>query len=133
MQAAESALIAGEQDIENNITDLSSFSASGPYYLLNNGPVGLDTFNTTWWSGNTGVLTGYASSQNNVSADPQYIIEDRGRIPAPVSPEQSNCYQERGGPQCLSDIETFRVSARGTGTTGNAVVILQSHYGKRIN
>jgi len=134
LQASESALIAGEVYVETSVNSISgqfnnSGGSTGYLYSTGDGPVGNTSFNTSWW-GATGILGGYATTTNYVTADPQYVVEHRGRIPDVITPEVKECYKVGS---CAPVIETFRITARGVGTTGNAVVILQGHYGKDMN
>lgn len=113
-QAAESALQAGETWLNNN-----TFTCS-----KNNGrfnPRDKDCNSATaetaevWdsinWNNNDSVL--YAGDLSNVSANPRYIIEDLGCLPAPAA---------------CPGIHNYRITARATGGTADTVVLLQSIF-----
>ena len=113
-QAAESALAAGEFYLRNVSTIPS------PFCSKNNGRYDRVTAQCTsiadpvWeninWSNQSVAYTGVLS---HLSANPRYIIEDMGCIPAP-----SPC----PGPH------NYRITAQATGGSVDAVVILQEIF-----
>jgi len=105
-QAAEAALRAGE-----------AATAGLPALYTGTQPIDWTNAAVTTYSG--GTLTG-------VSQAPVYVIENLGG--AGGSEECSPC--EGGTPPPASGSRLYRITARGTGGTTNAVVVLQSTYAR---
>lgn len=124
-QAAESALKAGETAAATIAPTIICPSAANPigYYLpydvdCNGVPETTPVWeNATIWSDNTKSIP-YTGSLSNVSASPHFIIEDLGAqcasatLPCPAADQRHN----------------YRVTARATGATTNAAVMLQSIF-----
>lgn len=117
-QAAETALRAAEGEID----EISTFSAmkfdgsDGTYTVEktvgNTDPYDVSNYDYPW----PGVdLAG-------VGADPAFFIEKLPKVPLPKS---SLVVGFQGKPK---DVQYYRLSARGTGSSGRAEVILQSTY-----
>lgn len=114
--SAESALENGEAFL--NQVNLPSFeNASGLYQVTTNGTHRWETVN--WASDSETRLS--ANSLSNVSQAPRYIIEE---LPSVDMPESSKVLGFTPGDR----VEYYRVTARGTGTNTNSVVIVQSTY-----
>lgn len=113
-QAAESALQAGEIWLSNNTFTCNK--QSGRYIPRNKtncnvGTVTEEVWEGIGWDNQDSVL--YAGDLSNLSANPRYIIEDLGCLPAPAAcPGKHN----------------YRITARATGGTADTVVLLQSIY-----
>jgi len=117
-QAAEAALRAGEQAISVQTT----FAA-----MLFDGSDG--TYETTKTGGSIDPTepSNYAQSVSiatisGVSSTPQFMIE---RVPKVPLPKSSMVAGFQGAPK---DIQYYRISARATGSGGQAEVILQSTF-----
>jgi len=76
---------------------------------------------TAWWQSNA---RNFSSTLYGVAAQPQYIIEFNSFIPYELSPESLGKGQ---------GYYFYRVNARGTGSTSNAQVNLQSIYATQYN
>ena len=116
-QAAESALAAGETYL-NTISPLPS-----PFCSVANGrflPQDKNCDNTketpqVWdninWNNTDSIA--YTGVLSNLSANPRYIIEDMGCLPAPA---------------VCPGLHNYRITARATGGSADTVVILQSIF-----
>ena len=116
-QAAESALVAGETWLETAIIPVAFCNkANGRYLPLDKDCNGATAETVPVWESiswdNTDSVT-YAGELSNLSADPRYIIEDMGCLPAPAA---------------CPGIHNYRITARATGGSPDSVVILQSIY-----
>lgn len=127
-QAAEAALRGGERYLQS--ATLPAFTNSGglltallspynpatvPYVQLRSGDP--DFWNDFAWGSNSRAYTG---SLQGVSATPRYVIEE---VPTSYTvPGESMKFG------VLKEIKSYRVTARATGGTPDAVVILQSTY-----
>lgn len=127
-QAAETALLAGEQWVNNLL--------SKPYFPDNNnglyqpyscaGGAEIPVWDCANWSA-TSVGAGvfiYAGGLQKVKSPPKYIVEDMGEIP-----------EEGGSKKRPSDYRgigntVMRITGRGTGGTDNAVVMVQSTFSR---
>jgi type IV pilus assembly protein PilX len=122
-QAAESALRAGETFLTS--PTIPAFSCSNGLYRYND--VNCDgTFEDAYiwdsinWS-SSGVAVSYSNASNlaSTSSAPAYLIEQM-----PAVPESGDSLETA----VQRDSQYYRVTARGTGGTASAVVILQSIY-----
>jgi type IV pilus assembly protein PilX len=118
-QAAESALVAGETWLETVVAIPVAFcsKANGRYLPLDKDCNGATAETEPVWDSigawdNTNSVA-YAGELSNLSADPRYIIEDMGCLPAPAA---------------CPGIHNYRITARATGGSPDSVVILQSIY-----
>jgi type IV pilus assembly protein PilX len=124
-QAAESALAGGEFWIGSQLNKpvFDPANTSDGLHLPSLSAVHVWEESTGVWSGND-VLT-YTGLQG-VSQQPRFIIEDLGMIAdnkgSLVMPAN---YKSSGK-------NLFRITARGTGSSSNAVVMVQSTYEKRF-
>jgi len=127
-QAAESALTLGESWLYAQIgKPIFPNNGIGLYLPATGGTENWDSVN---WSGSNVVTypdTPTASgsgSLGKINTQPKYIIEDMGEV------------QESGGSLVMSSsykgkgTTIMRITARGTGGTDAAVVMLQSTYGR---
>lgn len=114
-QAAEAALRDGEAYYQNSINTDSEFdNADGRYKEPNHDP-----FSDATWDNSRD----YSGTIASVSEQPRYIIELIGPIEKPLDPSEP-----------LSETPiAVRVTARATGGTTNARVLLQSYYAKKLN
>lgn len=117
--AAESALLDGENFLQNTINALAVAFAGNQLglYALGTDP---DLFNAATWANSRAIATPYA----DVASQPRYIIELTGQMEGEGSlgSFEFNDNSNMGIPY------TFRVTARGSGGTDNAVVLLQSNF-----
>jgi type IV pilus assembly protein PilX len=115
-QAAESALSAAEIYLNTASPFPTPFckAESGRYVPMDNNCDGSTESQQVWdsinWSANSVAYTGVLS---NLTSNPRYIIEDLGCVAPPAS-----C----PGPH------NYRITARASGGTADAIVILQEIY-----
>jgi len=122
-QAAEIAIKDAEDFIENTlVSPAAAFDgATDGLYPANSNP---DILAAATWA--TAVV--YSDGDfSNVSTQPRYIIELGGSIGAATDDINVGGYGESSG---TSTLTAFRITARGTGGTDNAVILLQSNYGR---
>ncbi len=132
-EAAEAALLVGERFIENNVITVGNFDTDGTDGLYD------DSIEKIWnvvdWngtdSGNDNEVISHSTFDNTykVNQSPRYIIEYYASNVEEVDNLNLDNYGAGTG---AGQTEMFRVTARGTGSNDNAVVILQSTYGKRL-
>ncbi|WP_445366350.1 pilus assembly PilX family protein [Methylomonas sp. BW4-1] len=113
-QAAESALQGGETWLNTHAYTCSK--AAGRFNPRDNDCNSAtaetsEVWDSISWDDNDSVL--YTGVLSNLSANPRYIIEDLGCLPAPAAcPGKHN----------------YRITARATGGTADTIVMLQSIY-----
>ena len=133
-QAAESALILAESWINAQIGKPVFPSTSNGLYLPDAGvsgdPDGVDNWNENIWSGtnvvtypNTPGVSG-SGTLGKINTQPKYIIEDMGEKQESGGSVVTNTSYKSSGTTVL------RVTARGTGGTDAAQVVLQSTYAR---
>lgn len=112
-EAAESALRAAETAINGNI--------NGFQYITN--PVA-NFWDTSFWQTEPKVVTLTNNALTGIASSPKYVIE---KI-TPLSSAANTCGGSLEVGQATSDfiMSWYKVTARGTGGTDNAVVILQT-------
>jgi len=110
----------------NPVTDWTSTTAATGLYPSRQGPSNTDATDKSWWatgSGN-GIAT-YAGTIQDITNLPQYTIEYQGEaIEKVTNPELGNIKAKTTG------VSIFLITARGTGLTANAAVVIQSRFGK---
>lgn len=119
-QAAEAALRDGEYYLEN-IT-LPTFDGTNGLYQVAAGGESPNWETINWDSSDSRVITG-DNTIEGVAAQPRYIIEELAEVGA--TGPQSLKPTRRG---LTSNSKAYRITARGVGGDGSAVVILQSTY-----
>jgi len=135
LQSAETAIKIAEKFITDSVNNpVGQFANSGGLYSLGQGPSSKNAIDYSWW-----YTTGYAKTTNarvepsvsnsDLKYNPEYTIEYIGET-TQVEATDIEISSEPGGSQ--GGIHTFRITARGTGITKNSVVVIQSHFGKRI-
>ena len=130
-QAAETAVRDAERYITNNINNpTAQFTASGTggLYTLGNGPSTSEAVDKNWWASTTNPRMTYAGTTQDIKSAPQYTIEYLGET---KQDEVSSINLPPIGAG-QGSIHTFRITVRGTGLTNNSVVVIQSHFGRRI-
>lgn len=118
-QAAEAALAAGEAATAGKPTITCPGAATGFYMPMDADCNGTAETTPVWESAAFDWATDsiqYTGDLKDISADPRYIIEDMGVV---------DC---KGSATGSLGCRNYRVTARATGGTENAVVILQSIY-----
>ena len=130
-QASETGARDAERFIADNVNNpVAQFTAAGVggLYSLGNGPSSSDAVNPAWWPLANKVP--YATAVQSIATPPQYTIEYLGET---IQAEASDIEITGGvGGGARGSIHTFRITSRGTGLTDNSVVVIQSHFGKRI-
>jgi len=126
-QAAEAALRAAEQNIQDNIIATNIFDTNGSDGLYNRS--GLRIWENIGWTAADSLEYSGFDSTYRVSSPPRYVIQHLATtIDAASAFNLSNYGQGTGA----GKIETFLITARGTGGSDDSVVILQSSWGKRL-
>lgn len=112
-QAAEAALRDGEELLQQATVPV--FSGVNGLLPMNVGAGQVDFWNTYDWAGNSQT----ASAVEGVVSAPQFVIEELPPVPA-----------EGGSLRfgALPEVGFYRVTARGSGGTEDAVAILQTTY-----
>ncbi|HEC17809.1 MAG TPA: hypothetical protein ENI97_00505 [Gammaproteobacteria bacterium] len=130
-QAAEAALRAAEKHIKDNIISTTAFDNDGSDGLYDNSDERIWE-NINWTNADSLEYTGFDSTTTtgvNVSSAPRYVIQHLTSVgSASAKLNQSNYGQGTGA----GEVQAFTITARGTGGSDNAVVYLQSTYGKRL-
>ncbi len=123
-QAAEAALKDGEEFLRSGIVSTTAFD--GSYAGLYPPPSGSnpppDVYDPTVWS----TAKTYSGSIDQINQQPKYIIELMGNIGS--EDININGYGESSG---TGAVNTFRITARGTGGSDNSAVLLQSYYARQ--
>jgi len=122
-QAAETAIKDAEHYIETILVSPSAAfdGNTAGLHAQNSHP---DIYaDSTWLTAAT-----YSSTFNHVASQPRYIIEISASIATEASDINIHGYGESPGPT----LTTYRITARGTGGTDNAVILLQSNYAREF-
>lgn len=116
-QAAEAALRDAEYYLESAV--LPSFDGSnGLYQPVTPGDTPL--WETVNWDDNDSRVISGSNTITGVAQQPRYIVEDLGAM--------ESGRQSLVAGQAIADARAYRVTARGVGGNGSAVVILQSTF-----
>ena len=127
-EAAEAALVAAEGwiNIQTSPPTPSDTGASGVWTLGT--PDVLDA--NLWSTGGREASTDFkikSASQAGLSEQPKFIIEERGRVEG--SSKKTSAEIGAVSKTAFSGSSySYRITARGVGTTPNSVVILQANY-----
>ena len=120
-QSAEAATQAAETSLGAGTLP----SGTGVYLVPNTSPAAAYTSTHDWdnynWAGSAATLTGVALS--SAASPPQYVIERLTSLPCSAGNQVANAAFGAG-----TGNGYFRITARGTGGSANAVVILQETY-----
>lgn len=129
-QAAESGLILAENWVYTQIGKPVFPSTSSGLHLPDADSDGIENWEENIWSGSTVVTYPNTPSQSGggtlgkVNTQPKYIIEDMGEVSETSgSLVMSSNYKGKG-------TTVLRITARGTGGTDAAVVMVQSTYAR---
>lgn len=121
-QAAEIALREAEDYYEDTIVSIgSAFDGSNTgLYPADSDP---DAFDPATWANSRS----YSGTVDGVAEQPAYIIELLGEVSSETDDINITGYGESSG---AGDLVAARITARGVGGTDDAVVYLQTTYGK---
>ena len=119
-QSAEAGLKEAEVFLDS-IVATGGFNNTNGLYAL--GTVPDINLAATWSAANSRAFTG---TLPNITTPPRYIIELRPTVGLGGGVELNACAGCSNG---APPVTMFRITARGTGGTDNAVVMLQSFYG----
>ena len=125
-QAAEATLRAAERYIQNNVISTVSFDNDGSDGLYNNDDVRIWE-NINWTDADSLEYSDFDSSFN-VASPPRFVVQHLSTTGDSNKVVVDNIGEGTGG----GNVETFLITARGTGTTDNAVVYIQSTWGIRL-
>ncbi len=126
-QAAEAALREAEKYIQDNIIATNTFDTNGSDGLYDRSYMRIWE-DITWTAADSREYSGFGNSYK-VASPPRYVIQHLATtVDAADALNQSNYGQGTGA----GKIETFLITARGTGGSDTAAVILQSTWGKRL-
>jgi type IV pilus assembly protein PilX len=125
-EAAESALRAAEQYIENNVSLTATFDSNGSDGLYDTDGV-QDRWRNLLWDGSDSREDTSHNGTYDAAANPRYIIEYYGSAQTEVDKYNLSGYGSGAGG---GDLELFRITARGTGANSASPVYLQSYYSK---
>lgn len=119
-QAAEAALRAGEEAMQAAV--LGSFNGSnGRYEICAQGDTRTACQKPDWNTKNsTGWVVLAADTIEHTARPPEYIVEKYSRLKQQGSAIDSD--------KPYNNVEHFRVTARGFGTTSKSMVVLQTTY-----
>jgi type IV pilus assembly protein PilX len=145
-QAAETALRTGESIVAINPPSFSvggnGTGGTGLYTTIGNGAQATGYWQTVDWSSNTAVATytGQTTSGSgessvatvgalsHINTPPRYIIEELPSTIITGSTNDPGGSLEPGTPGSSQTVSWYRITARGTGGSDNAVVMVQSIY-----
>ena len=130
-QSAESALIVAENWVYTQIgKPVFPNNPIGLYTPVTSDTVATPNWDSVNWSGSNVVMypstpgQTISGSLGKISTQPKYIIEDMGEIPeSGGSLVTTSSYKSKG-------TSVMRMTARGTGGTDAAVVMVQSTYSR---
>ena len=131
-QAAETALRAGESIIMLNPPAFSvggnGTGGTGLYTTVGVGAQAGGYWQTVDWSSNTAVAIYTGGSLNHVNSAPRYIIEELSSTASSAASANAGGSLESNTAGSSQTVSWYRITARGTGGSDNAVVIVQSIY-----
>lgn len=125
-QAAEATLRAAERYIQNNIISTVAFDNDGSDGLYNHDDVRI--WENINWTDVDSIQYSDFDSTYNVASPPRFVIQHLSTTGEADKVTLDNIGEGTGG----GNVETFLITARGTGTTDNAVVYIQSTWGVRL-
>jgi type IV pilus assembly protein PilX len=126
-QAAEATLRAAEKYIENNVLSTQAFDADGSdgFYDKSN----MQVWKSLSWDDNDSIENSGFDSTYNVAEPPRFIVQHIASIASDENTLNLGNYGQNTG---AGSVEVFLITARATGGSGGAPVLLQTTYGKRI-
>ncbi|MDE1462553.1 pilus assembly PilX family protein [Spartinivicinus poritis] len=127
-QTAEKTLMEAEGFVRDNVGTLALFTDKGDNGLYSKSAADGAMWQN-WKNINTQKLTSQQMTGYYVQGDPEYYIENY----ATIKPDSAVLNQDNYGESAaLGEIEIFRVTARGVGSSADSQVILQSMYAKQM-
>lgn len=129
-QAAESALRDGEDLLETltSLTDFDAASANNNGYYYEADPGTTPNWRSIDWDAASGSRTA-ETAITGVAAQPKYIME---HVKTVISDADALNLDNIGQDTGSGRTQIFRVTARGTGGSDTAQVMIQGTYGKRL-
>lgn len=131
-EAAESAMRAAEEFLSTGVVNLNAFDADESDGLMAN------LYDEAWdgrdWSTNSVEVTdvvisdGTEDTKGGVRSAPRYVIQHIGPVNAD-SDSKINIDSSYQSNAADSQVEMFKITARGTGGSDNTQVILEAMYG----
>lgn len=131
-EAAESAIRAAEQFLDNGVLNLGAFDDDKSDGLLAN------LYDEVWkevdWQNesvevdNVVVIDGTAATQGGVKSKPRYVIQHIGPVASDADRKLNvdSSYQANAADAL---VQMFKITARGTGGSDNTEVVLEAMYG----
>jgi len=126
-QAAEATLRAAEKYIEDNVISTQAFDTDGSDGLYDKSNMQL--WKNLNWDSNDSIANAGFDSTYNVAEPPRFILQHLASIASQENNLNLGNYGQNTG---AGTVEVFLITARATGGSGSAPVILQTTYGKRI-
>lgn len=126
-QAAEATLRMAEKYIEDNIVSTNAFDTDGSDGLYDKS--NMQVWKSLNWDANDSIANSDFDGTYNVSEPPRFILQHIASISSDANNLNLGNYGQNTG---AGTIEVFLITARATGGSGNAPVILQTTYGKRL-
>jgi len=129
-QAAESALRDGEDFLEtiNALIDFDAANAENNGFYYENSPGTDPNWKSLDWSGSDGFREG-ETTITGVEVQPKYILE---HVKTVISDADALNLDNIGQDTGSGRTQIFRVTARGTGGSATAQVMIQGTYGRRF-
>lgn len=124
LQAAEAALREAEAYVETIVSPAAAFDGSTDWLYPDD--TNVDVYADATW---TTARSYQAGDITNVTTRPKYIIELVGEIGDATTDINVTGYGESSG---AGSVNSFRVTARGTGGSNDTVTLLQAYYAKRF-
>ena len=124
LQAAEAALREAEAYVETIVSPAAAFDGTTAWLYPDN--TNVDIYADATWNTARNYQGGAIT---NVTTNPKYVIELVGEIGSATTDININGYGESSG---AGAVNSFRVTARGTGGSDSTVTLLQAHYAKRF-
>jgi len=124
LQAAEAALREAEAYVETIVSPAAAFDGNTAW-LYPDG-TNVDVYADATWTTARSYQTGNIT---NITTRPKYVIELTGEIGSATTDINVKGYGESSG---SGAVNSFRVTARGTGGSDSTVTLLQAYYAKRF-
>ena len=131
-EAAETAIRAAEEFLDNGVLNLAAFDTDKSDGLLTN--LYDEVWNEINWAtesvevNNVVVLDGNEATQGGVRSRPRYVIQHIGPVVSDAD-RKLNVDSSYQASNADAIVEMFKITARGTGGSDNSQVILETMYG----
>jgi type IV pilus assembly protein PilX len=126
-EAAEATLRAAEKYIKDNVVSTNAFDTDGSDGLYDKSNMKL--WKTLNWDANDSIENSSFDSTYHVANPPRFIIQHIASITSSSNGLNLGNYGQNTG---AGTNEIFLITARATGGSGSAPVILQTTYGKLL-